>query len=168
MTGYKAWMLAAAMMAAGVALPQAANAKDAATCGSGMVCASTPQTVVAAMKKAGWKADFGTDGVGDPKIESTLLGYNFTVLFYGCEDHKQCDSLQFYIGFEDDGKNTPALANNWNKNKRFLQMAALDDGSLRVSYDVSTIGGINQANFADDLDWWQTMLGELATFFKKG
>jgi sterol desaturase/sphingolipid hydroxylase (fatty acid hydroxylase superfamily) len=36
---------------------------------------------------------------------------------------------------------------------------------LAVSYDVATIGGINQANFADIMAWWDTMLGEMRTFF---
>lgn len=39
------------------------------------------------------------------------------------------------------------------------------DKSLMLTYDVSTIGGLNQVNFADVVDWWQTMLGQARTFF---
>ena len=40
-----------------------------------------------------------------------------------------------------------------------------DDG-LSVSYDVSTLGGLTQENFADVVDWWAVMLGELNAYFK--
>jgi len=71
------------------------------------------------------------------------------------------------ISFADDGTNTPELANKWNTKKRFLQMSVDDDKSLAVSMDVSTIGGLNIKNFADVIDWWSVMLGELNKFFKE-
>jgi len=44
-------------------------------------------------------------------------------------------------------------------------MAARDDGGLSLSFDVTTVGGLNRTNFADALDWWGVMLGQLRTFF---
>jgi hypothetical protein len=146
-----------------LAFPCAANAQ--ATCGAKMVCASDPQTVVSALQTAGYKAQLGTDGEGDPKIDSSASGYNFTVYFYNCKDHKACSSLRFLVSFENDGTNTPELANKWNKAKRFSQMSVEDDGSLDFAYDVTTTGGLNQTNFADVIDWWQTMLAEARKFF---
>lgn len=49
--------------------------------------------------------------------------------------------------------------------KRFAQMSVKDDKSMSLSYDVTTEGGINSANFADVIDWWQVMLGEASKFF---
>jgi hypothetical protein len=80
---------------------------------------------------------------------------------------KDCNSVQFGINFADDGGNTVELANKWNQSKRFIQMSLADDKTLDVSYDVSTIGGLNQENFADVVDWWSVMLGELSKFFKE-
>ncbi len=60
-----------------------------------------------------------------------------------------------------------ALANKWNLNKRFLQMSVGDDKTLYAAYDVTTVGGLNKANFGDVVDWWATMLGELSKFFKE-
>lgn len=160
------WMTYVGVGLALAFVPGLASAKDAATCGKGLICANNPETVAAALRAEGMKVEVTKDGEGDPKIESKMAGYNFSILFYGCEEHKLCDSLQFYISFEDDGKNTPQLANKWNSGKRFLQMAAMDDGTLRVSYDVSTMGGLTAANFTDVVDWWRTMLGELNIFFK--
>ncbi len=145
------------------AVPATATAQ--AACPSGQVCASRPDTVVEALQSAGFKAQLDKDDLGDPKIDSAASGYNFTIYFYGCKDGKECNSLRFATVFEDDGTNTPELANRWNKVKRFAQMSAQDNGSLQVAYDVTTAGGVNQTNFADAVDWWQVMLSELRAFF---
>lgn len=158
------WLVPALMMMAGAA--------DAATpttdCAANMVSASRSQSVVDALQAAGYKAALTkSKSTGNPMIESAASGYNFTIYFYGCEEMKDCNSLQFGINFADDGGNTVELANKWNQSKRFIQMSLADDKTLDVSYDVSTIGGLSQENFADVVDWWSVMLGELSKFFKE-
>jgi len=148
---------------AALALPAAAAAQDA--CPARHVCASDPQTVVNALQAQGYKAKLGTDDLGDPAIESSASGYDYTVEFYGCKEGKACTSLRFVVRFEDDGTNTPELANGWNKTKRFAHMGALDNGQLLFAYDVTTVGGLNQDNFADVIDWWQFMLSEAREYF---
>lgn len=143
-------------------------AGDADPCGAKMVCASAPKSVVSALQDAGYKAVLGkSDTTGNPKIDSAANGYNYSIYFYECEEGKKCASLQFLVTFEDDGANTLDLANRWNNNKRFLQMSVNDDKSLALSYDVTTLGGLNQTNFADVIDWWAMMLGEASKFFKE-
>lgn len=143
-----------------------AFATDPDPCGKGMVCASDPESVVAGLQAAGYKALLGkNEGTGNPRIESAAAGYNFRIFFYGCDGGVKCSSLQFLVSFADDGTNTPELANLWNKQKRFLQMSVDDDKSLGVAMDVTTVGGLNQKNFADAVDWWSLMLGELRKFF---
>ena len=144
-----------------------ASASDPDPCGANMVCASSPSSIVKALQAAGYQAALGkSEKTGNPKIDSAASGYKFTIYFYECEQNVKCGSLQFLISFADDGANTPELANKWNKAKRFIQMSVDDDKSLGASMDVATIGGLNQKNFADVLDWWATMLGELNKFFK--
>jgi opacity protein-like surface antigen len=153
---------------AAVALAATGSAASAANvCPANHVCASDPASVVRALQEAGYKAQLGTDNGGDPKIDSAAGGYDFTVYFYNCTDNKDCGSLRFATLFENDGTNTPELANAWNKAKRFAQMSAQDNGSLLLAYDVTTVGGLNQANFADAIDWWQVMLSEVRNFFSK-
>lgn len=147
---------------AGLFVSTAANA----ACPAGTVCAADPQTVVAALTGAGFKAKLDKDSTGDPTIESAASGYNFDVMFYGCKAGKDCTSLQFRSGWKADDAHTPAYANKWNAVKRFAQMSVKDDKTMALSYDVTTAGGMNQANFADVIDWWQVMLGEASKFFK--
>lgn len=50
-----------------------------ATCPANTVCASDPETVVAALTTAGYKAKLSKDKTGDPTIESAASGYEFSV-----------------------------------------------------------------------------------------
>lgn len=144
-----------------------AFASDPKPCEANMICASKPETVVAAMEKAGFKPKLSKDDDGDPMIDSDQAVYNFTVYFYGCENHVKCDSLRFEAGFEKAPENTIALANKWNAKKRFVQASVRDNGVMVFAYDVATIGGLNAANFSDVLDWWVAQLDEMSKFFKE-
>jgi hypothetical protein len=140
-------------------------AADTEPCARGLICASDPSTVVQALQDAGYKAKLTKDSTGDPMISSSASSYDFDVMFYGCKDAKQCDSLQLRISFEKDGANTPELANKWNSSKRFSQAYISDKGAFVADYDVTTAGGLTKANFADVIDWWSVTLGNLKTFF---
>ena len=148
-------------------LSGAAPAQDRDACGPGLVCASNPDTVMRAMEKARLKPSKAVDSDGDPMLESGEGSYPFTVYFYGCEQHRNCDSLRFEVVFRKEADNTPELVNKWNASQRFLQAAVKPDGRLVVAYDVATIGGLNERNFADVIDWWKSQLGELADFFRR-
>ncbi|MFC3594341.1 YbjN domain-containing protein [Novosphingobium piscinae] len=152
-----------AVLAAGLAAPVAA----ATDCPTALICAANPRGIVDSLQAQGFKAVLGkSDNTGNPKITSSASGYAYTIFFYGCDKGANCTSLGFSVNFEDDGANSLALANEWNKDKRFSAMSFDEsDKSLMLTYDVTTIGGLTQVNFADVVDWWQTMLGQARTFF---
>jgi len=158
----KFWPLA---LAAAVLAAEPADAET--LCPEGTVCAADPDGIAALIRSEGYKAKVGTAEDGDPMIESAASGYDFDLYFYDCTDKKACKSLQFWINFKDDGTNTPELANKWNQSKRFLQMAVNENNTLSVSYDVTTVGGLTPANFADILDWWAVMLSQVHGFFSE-
>lgn len=151
-----------AAIAGFVAVPVAA-----ADCPSALICAANPAGVVASLQAQGFKAALGrSDNTGNPKITSAAAGYDYTIFFYGCDKGANCSSLGFSITFSDDGTNSAELANEWNKEKRFSAMSfEPSDKSLMMTYDVTTVGGLTQVNFADVVDWWQTMLGQARVFF---
>ncbi len=159
--------LAAAALVALVCSADAAHAQDRNPCAEGTVCAGDPATVMAAMQKAGMKPRLGTDNLGDPLIEGDSSTYQFEVHFWGCENHRNCDSLRFEVDFRKEDDNTLDLANKWNSAHRFLQASVMPDGRFVTAYDLATIGGVNDRNFADVLDWWNSKLGELGDFFRE-
>jgi Putative bacterial sensory transduction regulator len=162
MNGFAKLIVILAVLCAGPAM-----AADTEPCGSGLICASNPATVVAALQETGYKAKLDKDSEGDPKISSSASGYDFDIYFYGCKNNRQCDSLQLRVSFEKDAANTFELANKWNAGKRFSQSYISDKGSFVTDYDVTTAGGLTKANFADIIDWWSVTLGNLKTFFQE-
>lgn len=161
------FMAIVVMLVGLIATAVEARAEDKGSCAGGLVCASNPKTVADVMVADGYRAKIDADNQGDPAIASAASGYNFDVLFYGCVEHKRCDSLQFRATFEKSGASDVVRMNEWNRERRFSQMAVRDDGTIILTYDVSTIGGLTKANFSDVLNWWATILGEASNFFSK-
>lgn len=157
------------ILALGMALlAGAGSARAADQCPPSNICASDPQGIVNTLQVLGYRAQLGkSETTGNPKIESAESGYTFTIYFYGCEKGINCTSLNFLSTFEKNAKYTPAFVNFWNKTNRFSQLALEDDGALAISYDLSTVGGVNQINFSDVADWWQLTLGNLRTYLNK-
>jgi hypothetical protein len=141
-----------------------AQAKDDQPCAPNMVCASDPTTIISALQKAGYKAKLTKDAVGDPEIDSAASGYSYSIYFYDCVDHKQCAAIQFYASFEADPIYTEAFANKWNTDNRFLRARVGAKKELIFDHDVSTIGGLNQTNFADLLGWMESSLSEVNSY----
>jgi hypothetical protein len=138
-------------------------------CPSSSICASNPAGIVSTLQTLGYKATLGkSEATGNPKISTSASGYDYDIFFYGCTEVAKCTSIGFMVTYEKDPVNSPELANEWNKDKRFSAMSFdPKDQTLSIGYDVTTIGGLNQVNFADVVDWWDTMLGQARTFFKE-
>ena len=151
------WALAAAI---GVLAAAPAWASDKDPCPAGLICASNPSGVADALRMAGYKAVLTKDDGGDPMIESASSGYEFDVLFYDCDKNIHCASLQFRLVLALDGKDGNAIAKAWNEDRRFATAYVSKKGNLIVNTDVTTIGGINQKNFADIMAWVDTKIGE--------
>lgn len=152
--------VAAAMMVVG-------PVQAAEDCPSSYICASNPQGIVNTLQTLGYKAVLGKSTQSEnPKITSSASGYTFEIFFYGCDKGANCNSLGFMATFDKEEGNSAEFANSWNRDKRFSTMSFdPGDGSLTLSYDVSTAGGLNQVNFADAVSWWETMLGQARTYF---
>ncbi|MGH6780707.1 MAG: YbjN domain-containing protein [Sphingomonadaceae bacterium] len=158
----QSWRLPILFLGLTVAFP--ASAADTEKCATNMVCASNPQSVVDGLQNAGFKAKLDKDSTGDPMVTSAASGYNFTVFFYECEKAASCASVQLNASFEADDQHSAGYANDWNRKKRFIQASVNDKKEVELRYDVTTIGGINQRNFKDVIEWWSSMLGEYSNF----
>ena len=147
----KAFITTAAAMLLGTAA-QAAN-----------VAATDPQSLVAALQGAGYKAALGKDNTGDPKITSATSGANFTINFYGCTKNVSCKTITFYAGWSGT-KATVEMMNEWNKAKRFSRAYIDKDGDPVLELDVDLDdGGMSSALFIDNVEFWESVVGD----FKK-
>ncbi|WP_176484529.1 YbjN domain-containing protein [Sphingomonas spermidinifaciens] len=129
-----------------------------------LIDATDPAVIARAMQAEGYKAELTTNKQGEPVIKSGANGDNFTVEFYGCKGVTGCTSFQFFSWYKKEANFTPTLANEWNASKRFIKAAIDKDGDLSIYMDVTGVGKMTQANFADALDWFAVMQGEVQKF----
>lgn len=125
-----------------------------------MVKAQEPMTVLAAMQKAGYAtAKLGIDKLGDPYIEAAVNGTTFQAFFYNCTDHKACATLQLHSGYDLDKTPTATLINSWNRTQRFGRAWLDDQGDPILEMDIDLDdGGMSSALFADNLEFWATIV----------
>ena len=138
----------------GLAMPAAAQIE-----------AQDPASVVAAMQQAGYRAQLGTDDVGDPQIRSSASGSDFIIYFYNCTENKDCRTIQFYAGYSEPNTATLETMNDWNENNRFGRAYYGDDGIARIEMDVDLDdGGLSQGLFEDNLEYWVIVMGKFETY----
>ena len=150
--------LAAAMvLAAGLA------GQASAQTGTPMVGAHDPESVVAALKNAGYKAELGTDNNGDPKITSEFASMVSYIYFYGCHEAKDCTSLMFTTGFDSETPWKPEDALAINENIRFASTWLDKDGDPWISWDVVTgLDGIPAGAFTYGVRKYEISVDEVA------
>lgn len=122
---------------------------------------SNPAEVAKVLQEEGYKATLKTNDRGEPYIVSAANGSNFTVEFFSCEGVSKCGSAQFYAWYKKNPAYTIEFTNEWNKGKRFVKAAIDKDGDLSTYMDFTLLGKSTYANFADVIDWWSVMTGEL-------
>lgn len=129
------------------------------------VSAQEPGSVVAAMQQAGYRAQLTTDDVGDPLIRSSSGGTDFLVYFYNCTENTDCRTIQFYAGYAEPNTATIETMNAWNKENRFGRGYYGDDGIARIEMDLDLDdGGMSQALFEDNLEYWVLVMGRFQDF----
>lgn len=94
------------------------------------------------------------DDNGDPEVSGKLSGINYSIYFYGCNDHKDCTSVQFHAGWDVTDIKPDVLA-KWNSENRFGS-AYLDSGSNPImEMDVNLDYGVTSDNLDDTFDIWR-------------
>ena len=140
----------------------AAVAAFAAPAAAQTVAAKDPDTLVRFLQAEGYKAKLDKDTEGDPKIMSNASGSPFQILFYGCEQHRDCTSVQFSSGYDTDDGEGPDLTaiNAWNRDKRWVQAYVDKDGDPWLNMDVFTgATGLPQDTFKGAFEVWIEQMG---------
>lgn len=119
-----------------------------------------PETIMTALREAGYRAALSKDNAGDPVIKSGAAGVDFSVLFYNCTEHKDCKTVQFYAGFVKKGVTLDTM-NTWNAEHRFGRAYLDDEKDPRIEMDLDLDkGGMSSALFQANLATWESLLGD--------
>ena len=128
-----------------------------------LIDATSPEAVVALLQQAGYRATLGADNVGDPKIDSSAAGVDFSIYFYGCETARNCQSLQFSSGFDLERGTSFQTMNDWNATQRFGYAYLDSESDPYVNMDVNMSYGVSADNLTDSLAVWERVLSEFQT-----
>lgn len=96
--------------------------------------------------------------MGDPLVKSAMEGIEYSIIFYGCRENKDCQFLNFTAGFDLRDGIPIARVNEWNRGKVFGKAYIEDENDPFVQMAVTTVGGLNQENFEDVVDWWRVII----------
>ncbi|MCF6201978.1 MAG: YbjN domain-containing protein [Hydrogenimonas sp.] len=125
---------------------------------AGVIKATDTDSILNVAKGYG-SATLKKDSSGDPLIVGRIDGTKYGILFYGCENGKNCDDIQFAASWSGV-KVTLQDINRWNKSKRYGKAYLDDDGDPRLEMPVNLDYGVTDENFDDTFDWWTKVLKE--------
>jgi len=120
-----------------------------------------PIDIAEALRELGYKAKVEKDSYNDPMITSAMNGVNFVVLFYGCKDNRDCQSIQYSASFTLDTETERPDLNEWNKINRYTKAHVADDNDIVLKMDVNMAGdGISTGAFNSSFRHWKDLLAE--------
>lgn len=114
------------------------------------VSAKKPESLVEALKVAGYEVTAGTDDTGDPVLDLVMQGYKARLLFLDCAEtaHDDCGSVQFFASFDADGTGLSATdAVNFARRYRYGAVTLNPSGDPTLRWDVETGDGIPREVF---------------------
>lgn len=131
-----------------------------------LVNAKNPATIKAIVESQGWPATLVAKPGEDPYIESNRNGLKFLVIFMNCNDaHKECKTLQYYMGFTDAKGLSLDRLNEWNKSKRFARAYRDDESDPVLEMDVDVdFAGIPRENLGETLNTWASLMDSFREF----
>jgi hypothetical protein len=132
-----------------------------------LVTAAEPEKILEIARGFG-SAELTTDSSGDPQIDGRMEGKRYSVMFYGCEEGRDCRSILFWTYLTVDDPDLVRSADAWNRDNRFAKVYVDNDGDLSVEMDVNLFGGVTVANLDDTFDWWRVIIGMVRDSFGDG
>lgn len=123
------------------------------------VSAANPESVVAAIQAAGYRAQLSATQSGTPVINTGMAGRNVVVLFRACKDNVDCLSLMFMARFDQITGVTLEEMNAINYDSGLL-IGSLTDKQQPLVKAVMITGreGVPARTFANFLTAWEGAL----------
>jgi hypothetical protein len=108
----------------------------------------TAAIIVNELKALGYASTVDIDDSGDPRVNMSIDGFDWSIYFYDCapgaRDDRQCASYQFYSGYTLKQAVSPDVINRWNTDRRYAKaytyLQRNGGHSARIEIDVRSAG----------------------------
>lgn len=130
------------------------------------VSARQPESLVEALKAAGYEVTAGVDDTGDPVLELVMQGYKARLLFLDCDEaaHDKCGSVQFFSAFDAEGAGMSLEdANLFARRYRYGAVSVTANGDPRLRWDIETGEGMPGEVFLASAARFTTTVQAMAT-----
>ena len=125
---------------------------------------ATDPAAIAEIARGYGAVEVTTDQVGDPMLRGRMDGVQYLVLFYGCENGRDCTNIQFQAAWVNNGRTTEQDLHAWNRDNRFGKAHMDDEFDPVIQWDVNLLGGVSRTNLDDTFDWWRIVLDRFETY----
>lgn len=110
-------------------------------------------------------ASLKKDEHGDPEIHARVQGKPYKVVFYDCNEERDCNEVVFLAEYPLAVFNDTELVNEWNRANRYgTAYIDREKNSLNLAMSLNLNGGISDENFDNNLDVWKNVVGEFQIF----
>lgn len=133
----------------------------AASGAQALLDASDPEAIANIARGYG-AVEVTSDALGDPMLRGRMDGTQYLVLFYGCENGRNCTNIQFRAAWVNTGAVTQNTILAWNRDNRFGKATLDAENDPVIQWDVNLFGGVSRANLDDTFDWWRVVLDGFA------
>lgn len=108
----------------------------------------TAAIIVRELKAMGHSSNVDTDDSGDPRVNMSIDGHDWSIYFYDCasgaRDDRPCASYQFYSGYTLQRAASSDAINKWNTEQRYAKAYSYvqpnGSPSARLEIDVRSAG----------------------------
>jgi hypothetical protein len=125
------------------------------------------------LRDLGYSAKIDQDESGDPRVNTKVDGYDWSVYFYDCNsgalEARTCVSFQFYSGYNVAKSFPQQTINKWNTEKRYAKAYTYvqRDGTNNARIEVDVLMEGTQADPKQTFRAYFTKMKNAAEAFRK-
>ena len=130
-----------------------------------LVSSTNPEGIASLIRGTGLPAKLITKPGENPYIESKYNNLVFLVFFMTCDDnHKNCKTIQYYMGYSDSKDTSLDKLNEWNRDHRFARAYRDNEGDPVLEMDIDLdFKGIPRENIVETLRTWKSLMDQYQT-----
>ena len=120
--------------------------------------AGEPARIADLIRAAGYRAVLDTTDRGNPVIDSSAEGANFSIYLTECENGADCWAVHYVSSFTLTKDADLAVLNDWNTRRTIGQAGLLDARTVQIAQYQTLRHGVSEANFLYMFDQWRIAL----------